>query len=77
MAKTIAHNDNTPTEPIIILPTEKVPVRLPLNPDREDAEQFEILGVNGVQYQIKLGEEVMVPYEVFEALYNTGRYERL
>lgn len=54
-----------------------VTLTLPLDPNVEEGEQFEFVGVNGKNYQVKRGEQVQVPYEVFEAIYNSGRYKNL
>lgn len=54
-----------------------VPVYLPYDDNKAAADQFEIVAVNGKNYQIARGVQVMVPLKVFEALYNSGRFKRL
>lgn len=55
----------------------EVPVYLPYDENKPDTDQFEIVAVNGRNYQIARGVQVMVPLKVFEALYNSGRFKRL
>lgn len=54
-----------------------VPCYLQLDENKSEADQFEVVSVNGKNYQIARGVQVMVPYKVFEALYNSGRFKRL
>lgn len=58
-----------------------VTIYLPLR-DREgnsgmEVDQTETVGINGVMYVIKRGEQVEVPVPVFEALYHSGRFPGL
>ena len=55
----------------------KVPVFLPYDDNKSENDQFEVASVNGKNYQIQRGVQVSVPYRVFEALYNSGRFKRL
>lgn len=54
-----------------------VPCYLPADDSKPETDQFEIVCVNGKNYQISRGVQVEVPYKVFEALYNSGRFKRL
>lgn len=54
-----------------------VPCFLPADEDKPESERYEIVCVNGKNYQIACGVYVNVPYKVFEALYNSGRFKRL
>lgn len=53
------------------------PVFLPTDDNKPETDQYEIVSVNGKTYQIACGVPVEVPYKVFEALYNSGRFKRL
>lgn len=53
------------------------PVFLPYDEAKPETDQYEIVAVNGKNYQIARGMQVEVPYKVFEALYNSGRFKRL
>ena len=62
---------------VYVDPGLKVMVNLPLNENYEEDQQFEWVNVNGESYQIALGQPVEVPFAVFEALYNSGRFKTL
>lgn len=65
-------------EPKVLIDEDlMVTLTLPLDPNVEEGEQFEFVGVNGKNYQVKRGEQVQVPYEVFEVIVNSGRYKVL
>lgn len=65
------------TAEIIDRINEKIRIFLPSAGDEENVEQVETVIVNGKTTIIKRGEYVDVPFDVFEALYNSGRYPRL
>lgn len=67
-----------PKKPVNTVNTDiVVPVFLPTDDSKPETDQFEIVCVNGKNYQISCGVQVEVPYRVFEALYNSGRFKRL
>jgi len=66
-----------PESGVYVDPDLMVDVFLQPNENRDEGEQFEIVSVNGKQYQIRLGVPAKVPYPVFEALYNSGRFKSL
>ena len=52
-------------------------IRLPLVGGGEDSmneDVCEYVTINGTTTQIRKGEVVAVPYPIFEAIYNSGRY---
>ncbi len=57
---------------------EPIPIFIPI--DESQSEKYEQVvtgGVNGELFQVKRGELVSVPFKVFEALYNSGKYPNL
>lgn len=57
-----------------------IPVYLPLKPDDNgvgEVDQREIITVNGVNRILLRGQINKVTREEYEALYNSGRFERL
>ena len=54
-----------------------VPCYLPADDNKPETDQFEVVCVNGKSYQIALGQQVEIPYKVFKALYDSGRFKRL
>lgn len=73
-------NSNIDTEPKTydineIRNKTRIDIFLPLNTYSDDRiDQFEYVNVNGRRTQIKCGETVSVPWPVFEAIANSGRY---
>lgn len=55
--------------------TIRIQLPLSLNENGEKVVQQEIVTVNGKNTAIKRGEPVDVSWSVFEALYNSKRYE--
>jgi len=66
-----------PESRVYVDPDLTVRVSLPYNENREEGEQFEWISVNGKSYQVRLGEPVDVPFEVFMALWESGRFKSL
>lgn len=59
---------------------ERIDIYLPLLPDSDGMgkiDQTVTVTINGENTIIQRGEHVRVPFPVFEALYNTGKYPNL
>lgn len=59
---------------------KKIPIYLPLLPDEggsTEVDQNVNVEVNGKTTVIRRGEHCEVPLHVYEALYNSGRFDRL
>lgn len=57
-----------------------IPIYLPLLPDEggsQETDQTVIVTINGKNIQIQRGQYVNVTPEVYEALQNSNRFERL
>lgn len=60
-------------------PKNRIPIYIPLLADDGDGKVDQTVPViiNGVTTIIQRGETVYVPFSVYEALVNTGKYPRL